>query len=705
MALPTTNLSLEIKHQLDKIDITYNPDDYLQQFQYNIKEYLIKSETRGLLIYHSPGTGKSILAAALSEYYRKYDPNRQIIILLAKSLQGNFEKNIKKYMHNNKDAPYNEKGKEFIAETLESKYKFVSLNAGNMYTQISKAKKSTDELAFDKYLGSLNEHISQGSRFLENSLLIIDEAHNLSTAIKNGSKNAIKLYTTLMKTRNIKLLFLTGTPIVNTPFELVPLFNMLKGNMFYDKNKYTLFPENQIEFSKLFLEVKNKDTLVIKNKDIFQNRITGLVSYYGDFYFQNTVKKDFPVEFPTVIETVNMSIPQFIRYQQTRDLERKENSNAFSKSSASDTFNFKDDSQTSSSYRIRSRQVSNYYIPEYAVEFNAAKTSVEKFINRITDVDLENLTKFSPKFKKIFENISSRSNQLAVVYSEFVSGEGINLFSNMLEKVENYVYWRNNHEENSYDLKYTKKSSNKKTYAIISGNVPYSEREHIIKTFNDKNNSDGKYISLLLISKSGAEGLSLRNVRSIHIMEPFWNYARIEQIIARGSRFHSHTDLPEKERNIQPYIYISTYPVKFNVEEIIEKTTDEELLFISLNGKKIRDQFEMALIESSIDCSLNYKNLDDTIKEKIKCYLCTPNNLPLYSTDIRRDVKVNNCIPFVASSVEAQMIKLPDNDTEYYYTKNPIKVYVFNTDVGGYTEMQKNDVNYSSLIKKILKFE
>lgn len=684
MHLPNTNFTLEIKHALDGIDNTYNSEsEYLKEYQYNIKEYLGKTDTRGLLIYHSPGYGKTILAASISEHYRKFDPTRKIIILLAKSLQGNFEKNIKKYMQHNPEANNNEKSKDFIAETLESKYKFISLNANNMYTQISKVD---IDKSYDKYLGNLNEHISMGNKFLENSLLIIDEAHNLSGAIRNGSKNAIKLYNTIMSTKNIKILLLTGTPIVNSPFELVPIFNMLKGYIYINKNKYSLFPENQIEFTNFFLDTTG-DTVSIKNKAIFQNRIIGLVSYYGDFYFKNIKKTDFPIQLPITIEHVNMSLPQFIRYQQTRNLEIKEGSKSFSNAVASDTFSFKDDSKAISSYRIRSRQVSNYYIPEYAVQFNAQKTSVEKFINRITADDLENLDKFSPKFKKILDNIKKHPNQLAVVYSEFVSGEGINLFALVLEKVENYVYWHD-------------ATSNKKTYAIISGNVPYSERESILKVFNDKNNSTGKYISLLLISKSGAEGLGLRGVRSIHIMEPFWNYARIEQIIARGVRFYSHTDLSEKDRNVQPYLYISTYPKKVNVP-IVERTTDEELLSVSLSGKKLCEQFEHTLIESSIDCSINLKNLDPSIKDNIKCYLCTPNNLPLYTNDIRRDIKVNNCIPFVATEIDATKINLDGID--YYYKKNPTTIYEFNNDVGGYTEMKKNDSKYSELLKIIFK--
>lgn len=713
--IPKTNLSLEIKNDINTIDTQYTEEDFLQRYQFYIKNYMVESNTRGLLIFHSPGTGKSILAASLSEYYRKHDPNRKIVVLLSKSLQGNFEKNIKKYMQNNKDSNGYEKSKEFIKDQLENKYKFVSLNASNMFQQISKIGKKSTEVEYEKHLEKFNEQVTS-STFLENSLLIIDEVHNLSSGIKNGSKNAVKLYNIIMKTRNIKLLFLTGTPIVNSPFELVPLFNMLKGYIFHNKIKYTLFPENNADFYNFFIsssEIKSDSEidLKIKNKEMFQNRIIGLVSYYGDFYFQSK-KDNFPTEFPIIIEKISMSMQQFQRYNDTRDIENKEKT-SFSNSSASESFGFKDNSTSSSSYRIRSRQVSNYCIPDYALEFNQAKTSVTKFIRKITGDDLENLDTFSPKFKKIIENIKCRPDQLSVVFSEFVNGEGIDLFALVLEQLEGYVYWRisDNNQDNDelideFGLKMNSikilQPKKIKTYAVISGNVPISERDAIIKTFNCKENSSGNFISLLLISKSGAEGLSLRNVRSIHVMEPFWNYARVEQIIARGSRLFSHIDLIKSEQNIQPYIYISTYPV--SNKDIKERTTDEELLHLSLVRKKIRDQFELAIIESSIDCSANYTQLDKSIKEKLKCYLCVPNNLPLYTVDLNHDLKINNCNPVKEETVNVKKIKIKESDKEFYYTKSDkiIKIFEYDTNIGGYIEMAKNNSLYSLISLKIL---
>lgn len=158
-----TNSTLEIKNTIDNISNEYK-DMYLQRFQYIVKEYMIRQDSRGILLFHSPGSGKSITAAAISETYRRIDPSRKIVILLAKSLQNNFKGNIRKYMFNDKDTFSKNKdtsNASTINNIIETKYKFVSLNASNMYAQISNIGKTNEEKEFEKSMGSFNDHIAK----------------------------------------------------------------------------------------------------------------------------------------------------------------------------------------------------------------------------------------------------------------------------------------------------------------------------------------------------------------------------------------------------------------------------------------------------------------------------------------------------------------------------------------------------------------
>jgi hypothetical protein len=433
---------------------------------------------------------------------------------------------------------------------------------------------------------------------------------------------------------------------------------------------------------------------------------------------------------------------QFNRYKDVISLEEKELALRFGNTKSDAGFTIKSEEKSLYTYKIKSRQVSNFCIPEYAIkkvhEPNSLSTKLvtKKLIHTIKHEDLIDLDKYSPKFKRIIHNINSHPDQLSVVYSQFVGGEGGVLFSLVLEAVDKYVYWRDslvnaveNETVNAYDLEFgdekdddnknnkSNKNNNEnhvvdkkkggvhkhqRTYALINGNVPYHEREIILRTFNNKKNINGKYISVLIISESGAEGLTFKNVRSIHITEPYWNYARIEQVNARGARFGSHSDLPKNEQNIQPYIYVSIFPKNHKVDNS-DTTTDQDLLKLSIDNKKLITNFEMSIIEASVDCSINKNNLDSELKKELMCHLCIPDNKPLYTNDISYDIKINNCRPLETTSVKATKINF--NGEEYFYTRNnaDIRIYKYDNVIKNYVELEKNNPIYSDVVLSILK--
>lgn len=732
----STNFPMSAKTNLIEIGASIKKDEYLRYHQYIVMHYLINnSDARGLLLFHEMGMGKSILATAVAEHYREHDPDRNIIVLLAKSLQKNFAGNISKYI---KDQVKKEKisalTDDEIDNIIDEKYKFVSLNASNMFTQMTRVDKTSEELMAEKQLKEFTDIVEKDD-FLENSVLIIDEYHNLANSITNGSYNAIRLYDTIMRTKNIKLIFLTGTPVVNNPFELVPTFNMLRGfigqhpvpdegNKFGKKSsKHTLFPELERDFNAYFVDFKKNK---VKNKDRFQNRIFGMCSYYGSLYFGNKKKEHFPEEKPIKVLKVRMSPQQFAKYDGFRDLEIEEASSKERKVSRAERFSAK--GAMTSSYRVKSRQVSNFLIPYYALTTRGKK--IIKHIDKISKADLLNLDTFSPKFKVILNNINKHKNQKGLFYSEFVSGEGIALFAKVL-KLKGYDQWEVKNDTNEFDIKLpssssltnkTQSSSSKpevqgtsKTkggakapkFAIISGDISIEDREKIVNAFNEKSNMYGKDLALLLISKTGAEGLDLKCIRHVHICEPYWNYARISQIIARAVRYKSHEDLPKDKHDVQPYIYLSEYPKKFDMSKKKEETTDIKLYTDSVNYRRLINDFYLSLVEASIDCSAHEQSFDAQTKKQIKCKLCSPNNKPLYHPDISKDmITPDPCEELQTDKVVASEIDI--DGVKYYYTKSkedPRKFHIFkfNKIINGYVPLQPHEHHYSDIMRKLLK--
>ena len=76
------------------------------------------------------------------------------------------------------------------------------------------------------------------------------------------------------------------------------------------------------------------------------------------------------------------------------------------------------------------------------------------------------------------------------------------------------------------------------------------------------NNIYGELIKIFMITASGAEGISLKNVRFVHIMEPYWHPTRIKQVIGRARRICSHQDLPEEHRTVDVFLYLMTFTEK-----------------------------------------------------------------------------------------------------------------------------------------------
>jgi hypothetical protein len=671
----TTNYPLEILTRLSAVKET----DQLQYHQELVRNFFTKTDQRGLLVCHAMGMGKTRIAVAIAINSRKLDPNRKIIVLSARSLADNFRKEVIEYT---KEAP----------EYVDRNFNFISLNSGRMFNKVRDFNKTGDELELERKFGDFLESTNSS---LTNTMLIIDEAHNFFNAVTNGAKNALALYDLVMKTDNIKLIFLTGNPIINHPFELVPCFNMLRGIIKIDdqsgsrgkKGKYgdhstTLFSENLEEFENYFVHDNGK-IAEIKNKDKFTNRIFGLSSYYADLYFDQSSREGFPKELPIKIEYVPMSIEQFATYTMCRISEMDESKSSY-KSAGS---RFAKTSGSFSTYRVKSRQCSNYCIPEYALGPASGSKSRVKYIDKITADDLHDLPKWSPKMAKIMENIDKHEGQNGIVYSQFVAGEGLGVFQLVLK---NYG-WRSYHDihDDATDVP---------TYAVLSGDIDPDERAAIIATYN----AGGK-IQLLLLSGAVAEGIDLKKTRHVHIMEPFWNYARINQVKARAIRFKSHIALPLDQQNVQVYIYLSDYPRNTPAEKKHGQTTDVDLYNKSILHMRLIDSFIVALAESSIDCSLHYKKIPLSQREKISCKMCAPTNLPLYHPVITKDMLLPSaCQQYTESKVEATEI-IVDGVTYYYKPGDIPIIYKHDDKLAGYVRMQPSDFTYAHIYSEILK--
>lgn len=399
-----TNFSVELTEALREYMAAPNEMSYLKYHQRLVVDFFKNVEikgTRGLLINHLMGTGKTIQAIAIIMEKMK---ERKVIVIMPKSLIPNFRANIRKYVKLRAGlepgfylAGLN--GPDLEA-WIDRNFSFVVLLSGSMIKQIA----ATVESVQAHLESQLEKIINLGP--LNDRLVIVDEAQNLFRAITNGSKTAMTFYEMVMDAKNMQLIFLSGTPISNSPFELVACFNMLTGGL--------LLPEVYEDFNKMFVDEK---AMSIKNKAKFQNRIFGLVSFVD-----NKSLGDFPEEIPMKVEFLPMTKDQYALYLIARDKEKLEESRRYS-SKIPGVAMTKGKSEKPSSYRQRTRQISNFPLPR--------PLAGEKYSN-INPMSLKPDEVKSPKLDKLYANVMAHKGTPGYVYSQFVGAGGIGIITRYL---------------------------------------------------------------------------------------------------------------------------------------------------------------------------------------------------------------------------------------------------------------------------------
>ena len=188
------------------------------------------------------------------------------------------------------------------------------------------------------------------------------------------------------------------------------------------------------------------------------------------------------------------------------------------------------------------------------------------------------LSLFSPKFYNILKNVKKFINERDIptgkilYYSDFRHESGSEAFEKIL--IQNGYEKYDSESENIDEL--IAKKSIKKRYTFITGKESQDQRRINKESFNHIGNLRGEYIHIILISSSGAEGISLKAVRQVHVMEPFWNYIRVDQVLGRAARMESHNDLDEDERNVEQYLYLSMLPQGETFNDIYKSIVDLE---------------------------------------------------------------------------------------------------------------------------------
>lgn len=686
----------------------------LRKYQEFLSKYLdFNSPYRDILIYHGLGSGKTRSAINIYNMLYNYSPHWNVFILLKATMRDSIW--VKEL-----DSWLQQEEKEFRKKNIE----FISYDAPN-----------ADKIFLEKV---------KNADAAKKSLYIIEEVHNFINNVYTNltnqqGKRALTIYEYIIQEKkdnsDSRVIAISGSPAINSPFELAILFNLLRPNS---------FPKSEAHFNQLYVSTSAYPIINPATKNTFQRRIMGLVSYYvgstPEYYAKkNTFSIDVPMS--------DYQIEIYGHYEQIEEriARRKKISSGNYKSYTRQACNFVfpimdqgyngENRPRPRDYKLKDSIIENhlagrkrgantehkskevyYKIEEYLEKVQSFINEFDKFLHKSLTQDLENkhtMANDLVKMKELYGNKISVKNfvdyieknapsslltvmhmcsakmtfimvQLmqskgsALVYSNYVSMEGLQIFKIYLKYFGFTKYIDKDHGEN--ELRYIE----------YHGGIDFSERRRVLDIFNASENKYGEICKIILISPAGSEGLSLSNIRQVHIMEPYWHEVRMMQIIGRAIRQCSHKDLPMEERVVDVYRYKSVRPTYAREKQ----TTDQYIETAARSKEGLIQSFLDAVKEASVDCVLN-KNHND-LYSKIQCFQFEEKSLfdttigPAFKDDIYDDLKMNNGLNSVNSIVKRiKVIKIkavillshPDEEASYsepdfyWYYSETLTVY------------------------------
>jgi SNF2 family DNA or RNA helicase len=453
----------------------------LKPHQKFVVEHMKKSNQHGIILFHTLGSGKTITSIAISQLY----PNHLVIVCPA---------------------------------SLRSQW----------VVELNKMKVKSKKYTIHSYEGIV-KLLQRDELLLDNMVVILDEAHR----IRSSGKISKILARSMIKAH--KVILLTGTPMVNSIFDISPLINIITGKKTFPldaKGFYNKFGPSLLDYKKItsFFSSEKSKNIYINKYEIDYNKVKNALENFISYFKPDST--DYPLVEKYIIK-VQMSAEQYKMYSKaTSAISPRELHMLQEGEDIKITPNF-------NAFLNATRQVSNTY----------------------------KSTPYTPKLNKILKYVKQEAKP-AIVYSSFLDN-GVKAFAKMLE-------------------------DEKIVYALFTGELNDEKKKKIVEDYNK-----GK-IDVLLLSSSGGEGLDLKNTRQIHIMEPHWNTAKINQVIGRGVRYKSHYALPENHRLVKIYYWISL-PYHDTFTKMTLKTGADEYLYMMSDKKTTEiDKFKNILIESSI---------------------------------------------------------------------------------------------------------
>lgn len=649
----------------------------LTPYQEFIGQFLnYQSPFKDILVYHGVGAGKTNTAINIYNILFNYTPKWNIFLLIPASLHDDpWLKDIKKWM--TKDN-FDQRFSNII---------FIHYDSPFADRDFLEKVKSADSSKTSMFI------IDEAHRFINNVY------NNISS--KKGKRAQI-IYDYIQQEKkenqNTRVVLLSATPAVNVPFEFALIYNLLRPGsfptseaifeqLFISSSNFASLNENtknmfqrrilgltsyyigatpdkfaqkvihylNIPMGKYHEEIYNyfeekeeeKEKIMMK---MSRGKVGDTMSTYSSYTRQSC-----NFVFPNISEKVNgenRPRPGMFRIKES-DADIIEEGAKIEKKKEL----IKSNSELLKYIEATQNHVNNFinYLKDALRDDEKSKHTVEDDVKVCHDKYDMSFTKFiegpekksklfekmymcSPKFLRIIFNIL-KTKGTVMIYSNYVKMEGLELLKVYL----NFFGFIDIDQDNELDKNNLNPTNKLKKdgfrWCEFHGGIEKEVRRFNKEIFNKSDNKYGKYCKIFMISPAGVEGINLSNVRQVHILEPYWNEVRIEQVIGRALRYCQHKDLPLEERKVDVF----RYKMIRNSGKI---TTDERMENISRKKNNLLLSFTEAVKESAVDCEIFKAH--NMMGSKYKCFHFNEDALfekpigPAFQNKIEYDLKSDN---------------------------------------------------------------
>ena len=599
-----------------------------------------------MLVAHEMGTGKTYVAIALIHRILNENSNITKAFIFAKN-----ETMLKRFQ--NITSQY------FPSEIMKHNIFFKTDNHWNTFggSQMFCTQKENNIVKREIKL-----NMEQLKRKYSNSIIIIDEVHHLRNE-KNSEVYRV-FHLLLHSVINCKILLLSGTVMVDNASEIIDIMNLiLPITTQLDKKEHFDTKFNITNKDKLLLYFTNKVS-ILYSKNIIQKK------YIGDI-FLSTKKENI------CLHKLNMGLFQNKAYL---------------------------DKIKHKQYNILDKQllkISLFYYPGsvYDKKNDCLDIQFKQFLYNKKSTLLQNIKKCSSKYFEIIRYILTNTHspynkgKCIFVHIRFVEQEGLLLFSKLLEQ---FGYIKATTQNMRYKSKkyclFTAQQNNYKDTHILS----------LLKQFNHPRNLYGEYAQIIISSDICMEGYSFHHIQKIFICNPWYNFTRTQQIIARGIRMYSHICLKKTKHwnnQIEISLLVSISSNQHSIDLNMYTLCKQKYLSISkmniileqssiplsnLSNTRYFKGFE-SLQFDKIDALYQFYIFKYDSDDKQKC-VSFEDFLKTFNIIQQNESQIKHILDFFNSSIFKKIQKLFSIQTSYMYHDLKLKLHISDNELLSYLD-------------------